>query len=155
VNTIGIIGIDASFLLIALGIRHNNVNVICYDEEDDLRKIASKSGLVTTSSVQAVLLHLATPKIVWITRPMQKEMDALIYQLADLLDRGDIVIDTTPALEHETAWRHELLNSIGIGYLKGRVNKTEVYLQGDVDAFYRCKPLFGEIEDPFNSINYN
>lgn len=151
--TIGLIGLGKMGYPLALNMMRNKFTVVAFDLDDANRKRAAESGIVTTSSIQAVALHLPSPRIIWSMVPAGEATAAVLGQLPDLLSPGDIVIDGGNSNYKLTLQHYEQFRQHGIRFLdcgtsggvSGALNGACTMIGGDQDAYEVCKPLFDAI----------
>lgn len=148
-KVIGLTGLGKTAISFALRLRKEGMTVVGYDPLDVNRKKADASGIVTTSSIQAVVLHLPQPKNVWLIPPVGKPTDAVVRQLADLLSPGDLFLDGSASYPQKKARRQAIFKNKNIRYLaldvKAALNGHPVEFFGDLEAFEQYKPLFEKI----------
>lgn len=65
--------------------------VVGFDYDPNSRRSMADSGIVMTSSVRAVLLHLPPQKEIYVVMPEGERKDSLKNQLAEWLGAGDRV----------------------------------------------------------------
>ncbi|MBI5914523.1 MAG: decarboxylating 6-phosphogluconate dehydrogenase [Bacteroidetes bacterium] len=151
--TLGLIGLGKMGYPLALNMLRNGFTVVAFDIDDANRKRSADAGIVTSSSIQAVALHLPSPKIIWSMVPAGAATESVLAQLADLLGPGDIVIDGGNANYKDTLRRYQLFKEKNIRFLdcgtsggiSGALNGACTMIGGDRDAYDLCKPLFDAI----------
>lgn len=157
---IGLIGLGKMGFPLALNLMRNNFTVIAYDLDDVNRRKAAGANIVTTSSVQAVALHLPEPKVVWSMVPSGDATEAVILQLADSLSAGDIIIDGGNSNYKDSIRRYEFLKERGLHFLdcgtsggtSGALNGACTMIGGDREIYDRCEAVFKAISLPDGSI---
>lgn len=148
-TVIGMTGLGKKALILAGIIKSKGITVIGYDGKDRKRKMADEAGVVTTSSVHAVALHLPQPKIIWVMARRSKPSRALLQQLAGLLEPDDVVIDGSRIDAGVAFGRSVILNQKGILYLHSHLpedsGKPQALFCGNQEAYDQCKSLFSKI----------
>ena len=124
--------------------------VVVYDQNDAAVSASASGGAVGAASLADTVTRLAPPRSVWLMLPAGTVSDAVIGQLADLLDAGDAIIDGGNANYKDTIRRGAMLAERGIclldaGTSGGVWGLTEGYslmVGGDADAYRRLEPIF-------------
>jgi 6-phosphogluconate dehydrogenase len=151
--TIGLIGLGKMGFPLAQNMLRNKFTVVAFDIDDANRKRSADLGIVTTSSIQAVAMHLPSPRIIWSMVPAGAATQSVLAQLPDLLSPGDIVIDGGNSNYKDTLRHYSMLKEKGIRFLdcgtsggtSGALNGACTMIGGDRDAYEVCKPLFDAI----------
>ncbi|MBK8563803.1 MAG: decarboxylating 6-phosphogluconate dehydrogenase [Saprospiraceae bacterium] len=151
--TIGLIGLGKMGFPLAQNMLRNKFTVVAFDIDDANRKKSADAGIVTTSSIQAVAMHLPSPRIVWSMVPAGLATESVLAQLPDLLSPGDIVIDGGNSNYKDTLRHYAMFKEHGIRFLdcgtsggtSGALNGACTMIGGDKDAYEVCKPLFDAI----------
>ncbi|MBK9012654.1 MAG: decarboxylating 6-phosphogluconate dehydrogenase [Saprospiraceae bacterium] len=148
--TIGLIGLGKMGFPLAQNMLRNKYTIVAFDIDDANRKRSADAGIVTTSSLQAVAMHLPSPRIVWSMVPAGDATESVLAQLAELLSPGDIVIDGGNSNYKDSLRRYAIFKEKGIkmldcgtsGGISGALNGACTMIGGDRDAYEVCKPLF-------------
>ena len=122
---------------------------VVFDVDADAVADAERNGARGVASASAVASALAAPRTVWIMVPAG-HVDALISELAEVLERGDIVIDGgnshyEKALQHAASLNERGIHHLDVGVSGGVWGREIGYCQmigGDAEAVARAKPLF-------------
>ncbi|MFC2078264.1 phosphogluconate dehydrogenase (NAD(+)-dependent, decarboxylating) [Candidatus Bipolaricaulota bacterium] len=101
-------------------------------------------------SLEALVERLSAPRAVWVMVPAGEATEAVITQLADLLDAGDAIIDGGNSNHRDTLRRNEALHEaslhlIDVGTSGGVWGLTEGYclmVGGDEKIVERLRPVF-------------
>ena len=125
-------------------------SVVVYDRDADAMASSASGGATPASSVPDLVSRLASPRAVWVMLPAGAVTDAVIGELAGLLDAGDAVIDGGNANYKDTIRRGEMLAERGVhlldagtsGGVWGLVEGYSLMVGGDADAFARLEPIF-------------
>ncbi len=151
--TIGLIGLGKMGFPLALNMLRNKFTVVAFDIDDANRKKSADAGIVTTSSIQAVAMHLPSPRIIWSMVPAGPATESVLTQLPSLLSPGDIVIDGGNSNYKDTLRHYAMFKEHGIRFLdcgtsggtSGALNGACTMIGGDKDAYEVCKPVFDAI----------
>jgi 6-phosphogluconate dehydrogenase (decarboxylating) len=141
-RTVGLIGLDKTGFGLALKLLKNKLTVVAYDPVHINRQTAVNAGIVVTSSMQAVILHLPTPKVLIGYMATIKAAEAMFSNLPDLLSAGDMVIDNG-----KMPYRLLIeLQQKGVSVLQNFHTKGQAKPTWDFDrektAFEYCRPIF-------------
>jgi 6-phosphogluconate dehydrogenase len=144
---IGIVGLGKMGGNMAERLRRSEHTVFGYDRDPELSDVGSLSELVE---------RLPSPRVVWVMVPSGAPTRATIRELADLLNRGDVVVDGgnsryTDDLAHAT-----LLTDKGIGYVDvgvsggvwGLENGYALMAGGDTENVAKVQPAFDALKPP-------
>ena len=123
--------------------------VVAYDRDAEAVAASSSGGATAATSVADLVGRLQTPRAVWIMLPAGAVTDAVIDELAGLLQSGDAVIDGGNANYKDTLRRGEMLAGHGIhlldagtsGGIWGLVEGYSLMVGGDPDVFRRIEPI--------------
>ena len=124
--------------------------VIVYDQNADAVASSAAGGADAAQSAADLVSRLAAPRAVWVMLPAGAVTDAVVQELAELLDSGDAVIDGGNANYKDTMRRGEMLSKRGIhlldagtsGGVWGLVHGYSLMVGGDTAAFARLEPIF-------------
>lgn len=117
------------------------------EPRDELKKEASelKSGsenLTVAESLDELIDNLETPKVIWLMVTAGPAIDELLAQLAEKLDKGDLVIDGGNSFYKDTLRRNELL-------VKKSIHFMDIGTSGGVESARvgACMMIGGAQED--------
>jgi 6-phosphogluconate dehydrogenase len=96
-KTFGLISLNGAGISLAKKLMADGCTVVAFDYDADSRRKMAAAGLVMTSSIRAVLLHLPSPKTVYVAVAEGDQKMVLMKQLAEWLEPGGMVIDEPPA----------------------------------------------------------
>jgi len=130
-----------------LGEKHQ---VVVYDMNPDSVKELSAEGADPAESLEDIVEQLSSPRVVWLMIPTGDPVRQTATKLADLLDKGDIIIDGGNSNFNETLELSEQLASKGITLLdvgtSGGVWGLEfgycLMIGGEKKAFDHVEPAF-------------
>ncbi len=123
------------------------------DPNPDLAGVAS---IDVVDSIDEMVRRLAPPRVVWVMVPAGKPTEQVITDLAERLQRDDIVIDGGNSYYKDTIRRAEGLQKRGIGFLDvgtsgGIWGRSEGYCMmvgGDGKHVARVRPIFDTLAPP-------
>ncbi|MBT8163840.1 MULTISPECIES: phosphogluconate dehydrogenase (NAD(+)-dependent, decarboxylating) [Arthrobacter] len=151
---IGLIGLGKMGFNMRERLRRGGVEVTGYDRNPDVTDVASVDDLLT---------KVPAPRIIWVMVPAGDITGATINELADKLDRGDMVIDGGNSRFTEDQKHAELLTAKGIHFVDcgvsggvwGLQNGYGLMAGGTAGDIERALPIFdalrpeGERADSF------
>ena len=125
-------------------------NVVVYDRDANAMAASTAAGAAAAESLPDLVNRLAAPRTVWLMLPAGAVTEAVIDELAGLLDPGDAIIDGGNANYKDTMRRGEVLIQHGVhlldagtsGGVWGLVEGYSLMVGGDATAFARLEPLF-------------
>ena len=124
--------------------------IVVYNKTTPEIELAVSKGAVATSSLNDMIQKLPQRKIVWLMVPSGSPVDENIKGLAELMKKGDIIIDGGNSYWKETRQRAEKLADIGINYIDcgtsgglwGLKNGYSLMTGGNKDAVEYIYPVF-------------
>jgi 6-phosphogluconate dehydrogenase len=144
--TVGLIGLDNIGISLVQNLLLHKITVVAFDGESANRKRSAAMGIVTTSSIQAVVLHLPSPRIIWNMVATESAKESLLVQLSKLLSPGDIVIDGSRTHKINLLLHYRAMKEKNVLMLYSKsimsINNSVAWINGDKDAFRICKPMF-------------
>jgi len=90
---------------------------VVYARTAKSRDAVTKFGADGATSLEAAVKMLKTPRVVWLMLPAGEATEAAVAQLADLLERGDIVVDGGNSFYKDDIRRAKGLQTKGIHYV--------------------------------------
>ncbi len=144
--TVGLIGLDEIGISLAQNLMQHKITVVAFDEKSENRKRSAAMGIVTTSSIQAVALHLPSPRIIWNMVASLMAEDAILERIPNWLSPGDIIIDGSGTKKEHIPHFYEIIKEKELLMLTCKpilpVHNAIVWISGDSTAFRICKPMF-------------
>jgi len=110
---IGLIGLGKMGDNMRSRLERNDIQVTGYDTNPDVSDVASLAELVAA---------LPTPRTVWVMVPAGAITDAVVNDLAGILDKGDLVIDGGNSKFTEDFKHAELLAKTGVDFMDAGVS---------------------------------
>ncbi len=148
---LGLIGLGKMGGNMARRLLKGGHQVVGYNRSPEITKqLASEAGLTPTFSIPELVNTLNKPKAVWVMVPAGDPTDAVVDQLATLLDPGDIVIDGGNSFYKDDIRRAPVLAAKGLHYVDtgtsgGIWGLTEGYsmmIGGDEAVVERLRPIY-------------
>jgi 6-phosphogluconate dehydrogenase len=107
-------------------------------------------------SLQEMVKQLPTPRVVWVMVPSGDPTRQVVRELADLLERGDVVVDGGNSRWTDDEVHAELLAEQGVGYIDcgvsggvwGLENGYALMCGGDADDVAKVQPAFDALKPP-------
>jgi 6-phosphogluconate dehydrogenase len=97
--------------------RDSDHEVVAFDFDKKAVKRAVKNGAVGTDSHKELVKRLKAPRIVWIMLPAGEPTQQTVDKLAQLLDRGDMIVDGGNSKWTEDKRRSKALKRVGLEYV--------------------------------------
>ena len=124
--------------------------VIAFDRSPDAVKASVANGAGGASSLDDLVKQLSAPRAVWVMVPAGDPTEATVRALADILAKGDTIIDGGNSNYKESVRRAGMvaergLNFVDVGTSGGIWGLTEGYslmIGGPNDAVGRLRPIF-------------
>jgi 6-phosphogluconate dehydrogenase len=153
----GVAGLGVMGQMVALNIERNGFPVVAYnrgaENADHMRKISAGKKVQVTQSISEMAALLQKPRKVLIMVTAGKGTDAVISELKDVLEEGDIIIDGGNANFNDTNRRQEELKSSGFHFLgcgisggeKGALLGPSIMPGGNRQAYELVEPVLTKI----------
>ena len=159
---VGMIGLAVMGSNLARNIESRGFSVAVYNRTGEVTKdFMSKfslqdgkaAGFVASYTLEDFVKSMATPRQIFIMVKAGAGTDAVIDQLAPLLDKGDIVIDGGNAYFKDTVRRENALKAMGLNFLgigisggeEGALKGPSLMPGGPKDAWKIIAPLLEKI----------
>ncbi len=125
-------------------------DVVAFDFKDEAVQAVVKDGAAAASSLEHLVERLATPRAVWVMVPAGDATENTVNALAEVLSRGDAIIDGGNANYKDSMRRAASLKERGIDFIDSGTSGgiwgiTEGYslmVGGEADAVRRVEPVF-------------
>lgn len=133
--------------------------VVGLNKSPDTTRELEKEGLVGVYSLTEFVKNLATPRIVWLMVPAGKPVDEVLFArdgLAQLLEKGDTIIDGGNSFYKDSSRRAKRLKAKGINFLDAGISGGPISIQlgkfaimvgGDKKIYEKSKPIFEALSD--------
>lgn len=138
---IGLIGLGKMGFNMRERLRKGGIDVTGFDRN---------TAVTDEGSIDELLASVPAPRLIWVMVPAGEITDAVISELGDKLDQGDLVIDGGNSRFTEDQKHGELLASKGIGFVDcgvsggiwGLQNGYGLMAGGDAADIERALPVF-------------
>jgi len=159
VTQIGFVGLGKMGGNMVHRIRRDSDNeVVAFDFDPKAVKQAAKHGAAGANSLRDLVRQLQAPRIVWIMVPAGAPTQGTVDKLANLLDRGDMIVDGGNSRWTDDKRRSEQLKGSGIDYVdvgvSGGVWGLDVgycmMVGGPLRAVRRLAPILDVLAPPTN-----
>lgn len=153
---IGIIGLGKMGGNLARRLLEQQWRVVGFNAEPGPTQKLADEGLKDVYNLQSLVGELRKPRIVWLMVPSGKPVDELIFGkhgLADLLERGDIIIDGGNSYYKDSIARAKKLSKQGIDFTdvgvsggpEGARNGPALIAGGSKKVFKNIERLFYDL----------
>jgi 6-phosphogluconate dehydrogenase len=144
---IGLVGLGKMGGNMRERIRRAGHTVVGFDHNPDVSDVGSLQDLVK---------RLPTPRVVWVMVPSGEPTRATVAELAELLERGDVVVDGGNSRWTDDERHADLLTRQGIGYVDcgvsggvwGLENGYALMCGGDAGDVAKVQPAFDALKPP-------
>lgn len=144
--TVGLIGLDNIGISLAQNLMQHKITVVAFDTESANRMLSADMGIITTSSIQAVALHLPSPRIIWNMVTSSSTDEEVMEKIPNWLSPGDIIIDGSGTKKDDIAHFYEKIKEKELLLLRCKpispMHQSIAWISGDSSAFTICKPMF-------------
>ncbi len=147
---IGFIGLGKMGLNMIQRLINNGHEVIAYARTPESVARAVDKGAAGADSLHDLVNKLDSPRIIWLMVPAGDTTEAIIKNLAQLLDKGDILIDGGNSFYKDSMRRAQELGKRGISFLdagtSGGVWGLKIgycmMIGGNQEVFGKVEPIF-------------
>jgi 6-phosphogluconate dehydrogenase len=149
----GIVGLGRMGRNIARQAMEKGHSVVGYNLSPETTKRLGAEGLEGAYSMEELLEKLDSPRVVFVYVPHGAPTLAVLGQLQDMCEKGDIVVDGGNSIWSEAVERHAAYTHKGIRFLdvgtsggvSGARNGAAFMVAGDREAFEHVKPLLVDL----------
>ncbi|MFP3153852.1 decarboxylating 6-phosphogluconate dehydrogenase [Lachnospiraceae bacterium ZAX-1] len=153
---IGMVGLGKMGLNLVTNLFRNNVNVVAFDISPALVKEAESAGASGVASLEELVAKLPSPRIVWIMVPAGNPTKAVVNELTNLLEKGDIIIDGGNSFYEDSIQHYNKVLKKGIHFFdsgssggqEGARNGGNFMIGGNAEIFPIIEPIFKAIAQP-------
>ena len=150
---LGVVGIGRMGANISRRLMRDGHRCAVFDLDPAAVEVLTADGAVGTGSFVELVAALAPPRIIWVMVPAGEATEAVIRELADRLQPGDVVIDGGNTHHRDDVRRAGELGERGIRYLdcgtSGGVHGLErgfcLMVGGDADVFEHVEPILASL----------
>jgi 6-phosphogluconate dehydrogenase len=124
--------------------------VVAFNRSPEKTREIMEEGLEGAFTPQEVRDVLKPPRVVWLMVPAGDATEETLLEFAEVLDKGDILVDGGNANFHDSKRRHEMLKARGLGFVDagisggvwGLENGYGVMVGGDREHVEPLEPVF-------------
>ncbi|HSW53343.1 MAG TPA: decarboxylating 6-phosphogluconate dehydrogenase [Sulfuricaulis sp.] len=147
---LGLIGLGRMGANMARRLRRGGMGVVAFNRNPDVTKdLAKETGLRAAHSLEDLISHLRTPRVVWLMLPAGEVTQQHLDQLVPLLAPGDIVVDGANSWYKDSMRRGQALAANKLHYIDAGVsggvwgleNGYALMLGGEKAAMERLTPM--------------
>lgn len=150
---IGVAGLGKMGKNIALHLLQKGYKVVAYNRSQGPVGEIAKEGAEPSNSLKELVSKLGNERIVWLMVSPGEATNNMIEELADLLQKGDTIIDGSNSKYKDSIKHYEALKSKGISYLdagcsggpSGALNGMCIMVGGEKETFRRCESIFKDL----------
>ena len=150
---LGIVGLGKMGKNLALNLLDHGHQVTAYNRTASKVEAIEKKGATGAYSLEELTTKLTTPRIVWVMVPAGNPVASVIDQLADYLNKGDIIIDGGNSHYKKTLQRAKMLQEKGIhlvdagtsGGVEGARHGACMMIGAREEIFSKLEPVFADV----------
>lgn len=158
-SPIGIVGLGKMGANIARRLIGKGWKVYGYNMTPEKTKMLEQEGLRGVFSLKELVKTLAPPRIIWLMVPAGRPVDEVIFGkggLAQLLDKGDSIVDGGNSFYKDSITRYGKLKKRGIHFIdagvsggpSGALNGPSLMIGGEGEVFEKIQSLFSDLAIP-------
>lgn len=111
------IGLGRMGMNMAARLLQGNHRIVAYDLKESAVRAAEKAGAEGVQSLDAIPTKLSAPRIAWVMVSSGEPTEQTIEQLAEVLERGDIIIDGGNSNYKDSMRRGAMLKTKGLHFV--------------------------------------
>ncbi len=146
---LGMIGLGRMGANMAERLVRKGHRVVGFDPNAEASAAAARTGIETVDSLKALTGALRAPRALWMMVPAGAIVDRTVAELAELLERGDVLIDGGNSNYKDTVRRGTQLAERGLHYVDcgtsggiwGLAEGYSLMIGGDEAAIERLRPV--------------
>jgi 6-phosphogluconate dehydrogenase len=158
---IGIIGLGRMGGNIARRLMREGHHCVVFDQDPGRVQELAAEGAAASSTLEALVGRLEAPRAVWVMLPAGAATETVITRLAELLERGDLVIDGGNSFWKDDIRRARALALGGVHYVdvgtSGGVWGLErgfcMMIGGDKAVVDRLDPIFASLAPGLGTVS--
>jgi 6-phosphogluconate dehydrogenase len=147
---VGMVGLGKMGSFMTARLLAGGHEVHAYDLSREAIEAAEARGARGAGSLKDLVDRLAKPRAIWVMVPAGKATEETLSQIAQLVDRGDIVVDGGNSNYKDSMRRAAALSQRGVHFLDvgtsggiwGLKEGYSLMIGGDADAAERLRPVF-------------
>ncbi|MGH3521729.1 MAG: phosphogluconate dehydrogenase (NAD(+)-dependent, decarboxylating) [Mycobacterium sp.] len=151
---LGMIGLGRMGANIVRRLVKDGHECVVYDHNPEaVKAMAGEDKTTGVSSLSELAEQLKAPRVVWVMVPAGDITTGVIVELANTLDKGDVVIDGGNSYYRDDIRHAKALSGKGVrlldcgtsGGVWGRERGYCLMIGGDADAFSHAEPIFASV----------
>ena len=147
---LAMIGLGRMGANMALRLMRGGHKIVGFDPAEAARKALEAQGAESAPSLEALVLKLKAPRVLWLMVPAGQITDETVTKLAPLLGPGDTIVDGGNSNYRDTQRHASELLARGIHYVDsgtsggvwGLAEGYSLMIGGEKDVVERLRPLF-------------
>ena len=147
---IGMIGLGKMGMNMVLRLLEGGHRVVVFNRTVSKEEMVINKGAIGSNSVKEFIGKLAAPRIVWLMVPSGEPTDAMLKEVLEYVEKGDIVIDGGNSYYKDSVRRAELCDGKEIKFMDcgtsggiwGLKNGYCSMIGGEDETFEHCEPIF-------------
>lgn len=147
---LGMIGLGRMGANMAQRLVQGGHRVAGFDPGVQAREQASRNGIAAADSLDALVVGLSAPRVLWLMVPAGETVDRTLAELLPQLSPGDVVIDGGNSFYKDTVRRADMLAEHGVAYVDcgtsggvwGLAEGYSLMVGGDDGVVERLRPIF-------------
>ncbi len=161
-RSIAVVGLGKMGAGIARNLLDHDWTVVGFNRHPEVAQAMTSEGLVAADTLRDLVSGLRPPRTIWLMVPAGAAVETTLFGdgatpgLADMLDRGDAVVDGGNSRYTDAARRAARLAEKGIGFLDcgtsggpaGARKGACIMVGGDIELFDRLEPVFADLAVP-------
>jgi 6-phosphogluconate dehydrogenase len=144
------IGLGRMGMNMAVRLLKGNHRIVAYDLKESAVKAAEKAGAEGARNLEDIRNKLSAPRVAWVMVPSGDPTEQTIAQLAEVLEKGDIVIDGgnsnyRDSMRHGAMLKGKGLHFVDVGTSGGIWGLTQGYslmVGGKKRVVDQLRPIF-------------
>ena len=146
----GFVGLGKMGLEMSTRAVNHDITVIGYDVSQAAEEKAKERGINVVDSLEKMVKQLPQPRIIWLQLPPGSITNNMIHSVADLLDKGDLLIDGGNSDFRDSVKTAKELDARGIhfadvgvsGGVEGAKNGAGMLVGASDEDYERLIPIF-------------
>jgi len=147
---LALIGLGRMGMNMAARLLQGSHRIVAYDLKEAAVKTAEKAGAEGAQSLEAIRTKLSPPRIVWVMVPAGDPTEQTMAQVAEVLEKGDIIIDGgnsnyKDSMRRAAMFKEKGLHFVDVGTSGGIWGLTQGYslmVGGEERVVDRLRPIF-------------
>ena len=147
---LALVGLGRMGMNMAARLLQGSHRIVAYDLNEAAVKAAEKAGAEGITSLDAIRTKLSAPRIAWVMVPAGDPTEQTIAQLAEMMEKGDIIIDGGNSNYRDSMRRGAMLKEKGFhfvdvgtsGGIWGLTQGYSLMVGGEKAVVDQLRPIF-------------